>query len=144
MGNNVTIKNGNNLWEGVTLGDGVFVGPSVFFTNDLYPRSPRLPQAQLRYSTRQWLVSTQIEEGVSIGAGAIILAGTTIGKFAMIGAGAVVTRNVPAYAVVIGNPARLHGWVCQCGQSLIFQDQCGHCAACNLRYSKHNETVNLC
>ena len=143
IGNNVTIKNGNMLWEGITLEDGVFVGPGVFFTNDLYPRSPRLPQAHKRYSDSGWLVPTRVRQGASLGAGALILAGVTIGQFAMVGAGAVVTRDVPSYALVIGNPARIKGWVCQCGQPLKFYKELAVCDDCRLRYIKDTDSVEL-
>jgi UDP-2-acetamido-3-amino-2,3-dideoxy-glucuronate N-acetyltransferase len=134
IGNNVTIKNGNELWDGVTLADGVFVGPNVTFTNDLRPRSPRLPQAARRYTTRDWLSPTVVNEGVSLGGGAIILAGHTIGEFAMVGAGAIVTRDVPAYALVLGAPARVVGWVCQCGSRLKFREATCTCEDCGLRF----------
>lgn len=143
IGNNTTIKNGNMIWEGVTLGDGVFVGPQVFFTNDLYPRSPRLPQAQARYRNREWLLPTYVKQGVSIGAGAIIIAGVTIGEFAMVGAGAIVTKDVPPYALVVGSPARGRGWVCQCGQPLTFQNEIAQCKDCGLSYVKNDGNVKI-
>src|SRR5512146_3057238 len=99
IGDNVTIKNGNLIWEGVTIEDGVFVGPNVLFTNDLYPRSPRLPQARDRYQDHGWLVPTRVQHGASLGAGAVIVAGVTIGEFALVGAGAVVTQDIPAHAL---------------------------------------------
>ena len=143
IGDNVTLKNGNMVWEGVTLEDGVFVGPAVVFTNDLYPRSPRLPQVRQRYSNHDWLVPTTVKHGASIGAGAIVIAGVTIGEFAMIGAGAVVSKDVPAYALVLGNPARIRGWVCQCGQRLTFQSALAICTSCGLQYTKSEENVTL-
>jgi acetyltransferase-like isoleucine patch superfamily enzyme len=118
IGDGVTIKNGNNLWAGVTICDGVFVGPQVVFTNDLRPRSPRLPYAANRYSTEAWLSPTVVEEGVSIGAGAVILAGVFLRRFCMVAAGALVTKTVPAHALVMGLPARIVGWVCCCGEKL--------------------------
>ena len=136
VGNNSTIKNGNMLWEGVVLKEGVFVGPNVCFTNDAYPRSARLPQAQRRYNNRDWLLPTLVEQGVSLGAGAIILPGLTIGEFAVVGAGALVSRDVPAYALVTGNPARLRGWVCQCGQPLKFQESRASCSECGQKFAK--------
>lgn len=143
IGDNVTIKNGNMIWDGVTLGDGVFVGPQVFFTNDLYPRSPRLPQAKKRYSNRGWLLPTLVREGASLGCGAVILAGATIGEFAMVGAGAVVTKDIPPYALAVGNPARVRGWVCQCGQPLKFQEGIATCSDCNLNLIKNGDSVRL-
>jgi acetyltransferase-like isoleucine patch superfamily enzyme len=134
IGNQVTIKNGNMLWEGVRLEDGVFVGPAVVFTNDLYPRSPRLPQAQNRYTDRGWLEPTVVKQGASLGAGSIILAGITIGEFCMVGAGSIVTRSLPPYALVVGSPARLRGWVCQCGQRLVFDNSAAACSGCGLEF----------
>jgi UDP-2-acetamido-3-amino-2,3-dideoxy-glucuronate N-acetyltransferase len=141
IGDGVTIKNGNMLWDGVTLEDGVFVGPHVFFTNDRYPRSPRLPQAQKRYSSRAWLVPTLIRQGASLGAGAVILAGVTVGAFAMVGAAAVVTADVPPYALVVGNPARVRGWVCQCGQPLAWYAEQSICGECGLGFIKDGSIV---
>lgn len=99
IGDGVTLKNGNMVWEGVTLEDGVFVGPHAFFTNDRYPRSARLREAQTEHNDRSWLVPTYVGRGASLGAGAVILPGVTIGEYAMVGAGAVVTRDVPAHAL---------------------------------------------
>ena len=142
VGDNVTLKNGNMVWEGVHLADGVFVGPNVFFTNDRHPRSPRLPQARKRYATkRNWLVPTTIERGAALGAGAIILAGVNVGEFATVGAGAVVTKPVPAYALVVGNPARQVGWVCRCGKSLQFRRRRAVCADCGSRFEWTKEGV---
>ncbi len=143
IGNDITIKNSNMIWRGVTLEDGVFVGPGVFFTNDLYPRSPRLPQAQKRYSSSEWLVPTIVRQGASLGAGAVIVAGITISEYATVGAGAVVTKDVPPHALVIGNPARIGGWVCQCGLPLNFQEGLATCDDCRLRYVKDSDSVKL-
>ncbi|MBT1157043.1 WxcM-like domain-containing protein [Aminobacter anthyllidis] len=101
VGNDVTIKSGVQLWDGVRVGDRVFVGPNATFTNDRFPRSKQYPDTFLL---------TTVEEGASIGANATILPGITIGRQAMIGAGAVVTKNVPANAVVVGNPAVIVGY----------------------------------
>ena len=142
VGDNVTLKNGNMVWEGVRLADGVFVGPNVFFTNDRHPRSPRLPQARQRYAKKgNWLVSTTIERGAALGAGAIILAGVNVGEFATVGAGAVVTKPVPAHALVVGNPARQVGWVCCCGKSLQFRRGRAACAECSSRFKLTKEGV---
>ena len=143
VGDNVTIKNGSILWEGVTIEDGVFIGPHVFFTNDIYPRSPRLPQARERYSTKSWLLPILVKKGSSLGAGSIIIAGVEIGEYAMVGAGAVVTKNVPPYALVRGNPARMMDWVCQCGQPLFFDNARATCSLCHLSFQKDNEGVKL-
>jgi acetyltransferase-like isoleucine patch superfamily enzyme/dTDP-4-dehydrorhamnose 3,5-epimerase-like enzyme len=102
VGDRVTIKSGVQLWDGVTLEDDVFVGPNATFTNDPFPRSKKYPEKFPR---------TVIRKGASIGANATILPGLTIGQYAMIGAGTVVTKDVPPYAIVIGNPARIVGYV---------------------------------
>jgi acetyltransferase-like isoleucine patch superfamily enzyme len=139
VGDNVTIKNGNYLWAGVTVCDGAFVGPQVVFTNDLHPRSPRLPHAAGRYSSLAWLSPTIVEEGASIGAGAVILAGVSLKRFCMVAAGAVVTKTVPAHALVMGLPASIAGWVCCCGEKLNFDHMndtnafCEHCS-CDFEY----------
>lgn len=101
LGDNVTVKCGVQLWDGVTLEDNVFVGPNATFTNDMRPRSKAYPESFL---------STTVEEGASIGANATILPGIRIGRNAMIGAGAVVTRSVPPNAIVVGNPAKIVGY----------------------------------
>ncbi len=143
IGNDVTIKNGSMIWEGVTLEDGVFVGPDVLFTNDRHPRSPRLAQVQKRYETKGWLLPTVARRGSSIGAGAIILAGIGIGEFALVGAGALVVRDVSPYALVTGSPARVRAWVCQCGQPLKFREGPATCNDCGRRYVKDSGSVKL-
>lgn len=132
IGNSVTIKNGNFLWAGVTIRDGAFVGPQVVLTNDLHPRSPRLAQASPRYSSDEWLAPTLVEEGASIGGGAVILAGVTLNRFCMVAAGAVVTKSVPAHALVMGVPAKVAGWVCSCGTRLEFEgkEKSASCEQC--------------
>ena len=142
IGDQCTIKNGTMIWEGVTLEEGVFVGPNVLFTNDLTPRSPRLPDAHARYSEKKnWLVPTKVERGVAIGAGAVILAGITIGEFAMVAAGAVVTKSVPAHRLVIGFGARVSGFVCRCGHSLQFRARSAVCKNCKTRYLSTKEGI---
>ncbi len=117
VGNNVKIQNGISVYHGVTLEDGVFCGPHCVFTNDKQPRAIN-PDASLK-SASDWLVSeTLVKMGASIGAHATIVCGVTIGRWAMIGAGAVVTHDVPDFGLVYGNPARLHGFVCPCGEKL--------------------------
>jgi UDP-2-acetamido-3-amino-2,3-dideoxy-glucuronate N-acetyltransferase len=118
VGNNVKIQNGISVYHGVTLEDGVFCGPHCVFTND---RQPRAIHADGTLKTSEdWLLSeTLVKRGASIGAHATIVCGVTIGRWAMIGAGAVVTRDVPDHGLVYGNPARLHGYVCACGEKLI-------------------------
>jgi acetyltransferase-like isoleucine patch superfamily enzyme len=141
IGENVTVKNGNMVWAGVTLEDGVFVGPHVFFTNDLYPRSPRLPEAAARYQNQGWMRPTVIRHGASLGAGSIILAGVTVGAFSMVAAGAVVTRDVPPYTLVVGNPARARTSVCECGQPLKSRARVMTCTACGRRFTKQRGGV---
>jgi len=109
IGNDVTIKNGISVWNGVRLEDRVFLGPNMVFTNDARPRSKAHDYHQLR---------TIVGKGASIGANATIIGGVKVGKYAMIGAGSVVTKDVPDHALVYGNPAIQHGWVCVCGEKL--------------------------
>jgi acetyltransferase-like isoleucine patch superfamily enzyme len=131
IGNNVTLKNNVCVWMGVTLGDDVFVGPNAMFTNDRYPRSPRMREAAARYeSPNRWLLPTVIERGVSIGANATILPGLRLGRYSMVAAGALVTANVPPFALVVGAPARVVGHVCRCGQKLTANYLTAICDAC--------------
>jgi len=117
IGSNVKIQNSALIYHGVTLEDGVFIGPQVCLTNDKLPRAIN-PDGTLK-GTDDWQVSPiLVRQGAAIGAGAVILPGVIIGRWAMIGSGAVVTRNVPDYGLVWGNPARLRGFVCPCGQRL--------------------------
>jgi len=119
VGNGVTIKNNAMLWKGVELADYVFVGPGVIFTNDLYPRSPRLPDAQDRYlAEKQWLMKTFVEEGVTIGANSTIICGILLGRYCTVAAGSVVTKDVPSFSLVAGNPARIIGAVNKEGRVL--------------------------
>jgi UDP-2-acetamido-3-amino-2,3-dideoxy-glucuronate N-acetyltransferase len=117
IGDNVKIQNRASVYHGVTLENGVFVGPHAIFTNDKMPRAIN-PDGSLKSDDDWELGHIVVKEGASIGAGAIIVTGVTIGHFAMVGAGAVVTKDVPDYGLVYGNPARLHGYVCPCGHKL--------------------------
>lgn len=112
LGNNVKVQNNVSLYSGVTCADDVFIGPSVVFTNILNPRSHVVRKDQY--------LTTQIEKGATIGANATILCGITIGSYALIGAGAVVTKSVLPYALIVGNPAKRIGWVSQYGHTLTF------------------------
>ncbi len=117
IGNRVKIQNYVSVYDGVTIKDGVFVGPQVVFTNDKNPRAVT-PDGKLK-GNDEWEISlTFIGEGSSLGANSTIVCGVTIGPWAMVGAGSVITKDVPAYGLVIGNPARLVGYVCKCGQRI--------------------------
>ena len=134
IGSNVKIQNHASLFEGLTLEDGVFIGPHVCFTNDVLPRAIT-PDGKLK-SADDWLITpTLVKYGASIGAGSIIVCGITIGEFALIGAGSVVTRDVPPHTLVFGNPARQHGYVCRCARKLadVFEQNgllVGRCETC--------------
>ena len=122
IGNNVKIQNGISVYHGVTLEDGVFCGPHCVFTNDKRPRAIN-PDGTLK-SGDDWVVSeTLVKNGASIGAHATIICGNTLGQWSMIGAGAVVTKDVPDYGLMIGNPARLVGFVCPCGEKLKLSEE---------------------
>lgn len=125
IGDDCKIQNYACIYHGVSLGRGVFVGPHAVFTNDMRPRATNPDFAPLKDG--DWTVGTShIGDGAAIGANATILPGVDIGRWAMIGAGAVVTRNVPDYAVAIGSPARLAGWVCSCGDR-VRSPSCERC-----------------
>lgn len=118
IGDNCKIENGVSLYYGVTLEDGVFVGPDAQFTNDKTPRAINRDGSPKR--STDWVVSpTLVKRGAAIGANATIVCGVTVGEWAMVAAGAVVTKNVPSYALVAGVPARIIGAVCECGEKLI-------------------------
>ncbi|MCI0521098.1 MAG: N-acetyltransferase [Chloroflexi bacterium] len=117
LGKHVKIQNYVSVYHGVTIEDGVFVGPHVCFTNDMRPRAVN-PDGSLK-AADDWILSTTlIRRGAALGANSTIRCGITIGEWAMVGSGSVVTRDVPAYGLVFGNPARLHGFVCPCGTEL--------------------------
>lgn len=142
IGDRVTIKNRATVFEGVVIADDVFIGPGVMFTNDRYPRSARMPESSSKYSTdKDWLEQTIVERGASIGAGAIVLCGLRIGMFATIGAGAVVTRDVAAHRLAVGQPAREVGWVCVCGDRLPATLRC---CRCRRAYEQVGEHLHTC
>jgi UDP-2-acetamido-3-amino-2,3-dideoxy-glucuronate N-acetyltransferase len=122
MGDNVKVQNYVSIYHGVTLEDGVFCGPHCVFTNDKQPRAIT-PDGGLRRSDDWVLSRTRVKKGASIGANAVIVCGVTIGAWAMIGAGSVVTQDVPDHGLVWGNPARLRGFVCSCGEGLSPQSE---------------------
>jgi UDP-2-acetamido-3-amino-2,3-dideoxy-glucuronate N-acetyltransferase len=138
IGSNVKIQNGVYVYHGARVEDGVFLGPGVILTNDKLPRAIN-PDGTLK-SDADWEVSaTIIKRGAAIGAGSVLLPGVTIGEFAMVGAGAVVTRDVPNHGLVYGNPARLHGYVCKCGRQLSpVEDEVWRCDTCDQEYSLLN------
>jgi UDP-2-acetamido-3-amino-2,3-dideoxy-glucuronate N-acetyltransferase len=135
IGNHVKIQNNVSVYEGVELEDYVFCGPSMVFTNVLDPRS-KYPQRGTEHYLR-----TRVREGASIGANATIICGNTIGQHAFIGAGAVVSKDVPDYARMVGVPAKRVGWVCECGQTLPQFDITVTCPRCDLRYRIQEERL---
>ena len=118
IGDNVTIKSGVQIWDGITLKDNVFIGPNVTFTNDFTPRSKQYPNIFLK---------TTIEKGASIGANSTIVGGIIIGEYALVGAGSVVTKNIPNNELWYGNPARFQGYVCNCGNKSDADLICDNC-----------------
>lgn len=140
IGNRVKIQNGALLYHGVSVEDGVFIGPGAILTNDRHPRA--ITSSGDLAGAEDWTVSPIIlRHGSSIGAGAVLVAGIDVGRYAMVGAGAVVTRDVPGHAVVAGSPARRIGWVCACGQRL--KDSTGHDAPA-LRERYAIDTMLVC
>ena len=135
IGNSVKIQNNVSVYEGVTLEDAVFCGPSMVFTNVVNPRSeiPRMEELQ----------RTVVRRGATLGANCTIVCGTTIGRYAFVGAGAVVTKDVPDYALVIGNPARIMGWICVCGMKLKENGDLLGCPACGVQYQKKEERLEM-
>ncbi|MHA1965390.1 MAG: acyltransferase [Candidatus Thorarchaeota archaeon] len=133
IGNNVKIQNGVSVYNGVTIEDDVFCGPHMTFTNDLYPRA---------FGDSWEIIKTLVKKGASIGANATINCNITLGEYCMVGSGAVVTRDVPAHGLVVGNPARLVGFVCKCGQPLseeVSQNE----ESITMRCSKCDEQIEL-
>lgn len=132
LGNRVTVKNCVLIWDKVTIEDEVFLGPNMVFTNDMVPR------VAFKKSAAEFL-PTLVKKGASIGANATIVCGVTIGEQALVGAGTVVIRDVPAHAIMVGNPARQIGWICACGTKLG-EDLC---CSCKRRYRLENAKTGL-
>ncbi|MBO0780405.1 MAG: N-acetyltransferase [Ktedonobacteraceae bacterium] len=137
IGSRVKIQNHVSLFEGVIIEDGVFIGPHVCFTNDLYPRAIT-PDGRLKVAEDWEVTPTLVQYGASIGANATIVCGVKIGTFALVGAGSVVTKDVPPYTLVLGNPARLLGYVCRCARRLAVHEEdgkrTGWCEICGETY----------
>jgi UDP-2-acetamido-3-amino-2,3-dideoxy-glucuronate N-acetyltransferase len=138
LGRNVKVQNNVSLYEGVTCEDDVFLGPSMVFTNVVNPRS--------HVSRKHEYRPTLVKRGATIGANATVVCGHTLGEYAFVGAGTVVTRDVPAYALVVGVPARVVGWMCQCGERLPLAARLdgrreAECEACGTRYLAEGECV---
>lgn len=133
IGNNVTIKSGVYLWDDITIEDDVMIGPSATFTNDLYPRS----------KNKNWVRDkVLLKKGCTVGANATILPKIIIGQYALIGAGAVVTKDVPDFALIYGNPATIHGHVCICTKKFEFKEGLSQCS-CGKQYTNIHNKVNL-
>jgi acetyltransferase-like isoleucine patch superfamily enzyme len=146
VGDRVKIENRASLFKGVTVEDGVFIGPHVCFTNDKFPRAVG-PSGALLTDGEFEIVPTLVRSGASIGAGAVIVAGVTVGCWAMVGAGSVVIKDVPDFGLVVGQPAQFRGWVCMCGRPLISADtpeswKCGHCG--RLYAMSDGESLSKC
>ena len=135
IGNNVKIQNNVSIYTGCVLEDDVFCGPSTVFTNVVNPRS--------HVSRKNEYQVTLVKRGATLGANCTVVCGHTIGRYAFIGAGAVVTRDVPDYALVYGNPARVQGWICACGIKLDFRGRQAQCASCSGSYLKEGQCVTL-
>jgi UDP-2-acetamido-3-amino-2,3-dideoxy-glucuronate N-acetyltransferase len=132
VGNNVKVQNNVSIYEGVELEDDVFCGPSMVFTNVMNPRS--------HVSRKNEYRRTLVRRGTSIGANATIVCGVTLGEYSFVGAGAVVSRDVPAYALMVGVPAKRVGWMCQCGARLP-DGGVGTCAACGSSYERAGDGI---
>jgi UDP-2-acetamido-3-amino-2,3-dideoxy-glucuronate N-acetyltransferase len=135
LGNNVKVQNNVSIYDGVILEDDVFCGPSMVFTNVFNPRSFISRKKEFR--------KTLVKKGGTIGANVTIVCGNTVGQFAFIGAGSVVTKDVPDYALVYGNPGKVKGWVCQCAEEIGFRSGKAACRACGRRYGKTKDKVEL-
>ena len=135
LGNNIKVQNNVSIYEGVVCEDDVFIGPSVVFTNVINPRS--------FIERKQEYKKTLLKRGATIGANATIICGNTIGEYALIGAGAVVTKDIKPFALMIGNPARQIGWVCCCGNTLEFQDNKAYCDSERKNYFLQDDIITI-
>lgn len=142
IGNRVKVQNQVSIYRGVTIEDGVFVGPHATFTNDLQPRAVN-PDGEMIFDTDWSITETLVKQGASIGANATIVCGVTIGRWAMIAAGAIVTRDVPDYGLVVGAPARLVDFVGPSGQKLIPLTEVDDQDQVQLKDPKTNEIINI-
>ena len=133
IGDNCKIQNNVSIYDAVTLQDDVFCGPSMVFTNVVNPRSHVPRKHEFR--------PTMVRRGATIGANATVICGHTIGPYAFVGAGAVVTRDVPDHALVVGIPARVVGWMCRCGLRLTFRTMRAECGGCGARYARRGRRV---
>jgi UDP-2-acetamido-3-amino-2,3-dideoxy-glucuronate N-acetyltransferase len=133
LGNNVKVQNNVSIYEGVILEDNVFCGPSMVFTNVFNPRSFISRKNEFR--------KTLVGEGATLGANSTIVCGNSIGRYALIGAGTVVTRDVPDYALVYGNPGKVKGWICQCAMEIVFRSGKAKCQACGKNYIKDRNGI---
>ncbi len=135
LGNNIKIQNNVSVYDSVVLEDDVFCGPSMVFTNVFNPRSFISRKKEFR--------KTLVKKGATIGANATVVCGNAIGQYAFIGAGSVVTKNVPDYALVYGNPGKVKGWICQCAVEIAFRSGKATCKACGKKYKKGRRGVML-
>ncbi len=133
IGNGVKIQNNVSVYTGVIVEEGAFIGPSCVFTNVTNPRS--------FIERKEEYCQTVVKKGASIGANATVVCGHDIGQYALVGAGAVVTKDIPDYALVVGNPARVKGYVCKCGTQLTFENQTAICKDCQTHYYSENNMV---
>ncbi len=135
LGNNVKVQNNVSIYDGVILEDDVFCGPSMVFTNVFNPRSFISRKKEFR--------RTLVMKGATIGANATIVCGNTVGQYAFIGASSVVTRDVPDYALVYGNPGKVKGWICRCAEEISFRSGKAECQVCGKRYRKAENEIQL-
>ncbi|MEE2821829.1 MAG: DapH/DapD/GlmU-related protein [Acidobacteriota bacterium] len=139
IGNNVKIQNNVSIYTGVVVEDDVFLGPSTVFTNVLNPRS--------HIERKNEYKDTLVKRGASIGANTTLVCGVTLGQYVFVGAGSVITHNIPDYSLVYGNPATMKGWMCRCGIKLHFEqdenEEKATCNACDCEYLKHEDSVKV-